>query len=86
MPTLPSDAEIRARAEQLKLIEPGADLPHETRRTVAKLLLEEAQKPKPPAGLFEPVLLSRTTQPAAGGMLRVDVLFIPNPPTPDQEG
>jgi len=80
---LPSDTEVRARAEQLRLIEPGADLPHDVRRTVAKLLLDEAQAPALPRAAFEPVLLSRVTQPASGGMIRVDVLFIPNPP---QEG
>lgn len=86
MAHLPTDAEVRARAEQLALIEPGADLPHDVRRTVAKLLLDEQQAPKPPAAAFEPVLLSRVTQPAHGGMIRVDVLYIPTPPTPNQEG
>lgn len=84
--SLPTDEAIRARAEELKLIEPGADLPSDVRRTVAKVLLDEAQTPKPPAAAFEPVLLSRVTQPAHGGMIRVDVLFIPNPATPTQEG
>jgi hypothetical protein len=82
---LPTDDQIRARAEELKLIEPGAALPHDLRRRVAKTLLEEAQQPPTPPAAYEPVLLSRVTQPAAGGMLRVDVLFIPNPPPP-QEG
>lgn len=79
MAALPTDEEIRARAEQLKLIEPGADLPHDVRRTVAKVLLDERNAPKPPPAAFEPVLLSRVTQPASGGMIRVDVLYIPNP-------
>lgn len=83
MTSLPTDDEVRARAEELRLIEPGADLPHEVRRSVAKQLLDEAQKPDPPRAAFEPVLLSRVTQPALGGMMRVDVLFVPNPP---QEG
>ena len=82
--SLPSDDQIRTRAEELKLIEPGADLPADVRRTVAKVLLDEAQAPPPPRALLEPVLLSRVTQPASGGMIRVDVLFIPT--TPNQEG
>lgn len=82
--SIPTDDEIRARAEELKLIEPGADLPSDVRRTVAKVLLDEAQAPPPPRALLEPVLLSRVTQPASGGMIRVDVLFIPT--TPNQEG
>lgn len=82
--SIPTDDEIRARAEELKLIEPGADLPSDVRRTVAKVLLAEAQAPPPPRALLEPVLLSRVTQPASGGMIRVDVLFIPT--TPNQEG
>ncbi len=87
MPHLPSDEEIRARAEELKLIEPGADLPRDVRKRVAKVLLDEQKAPKPPAAP-EPILLSRTTQPALGGLLRVDVVFVPNPasPTPTQEG
>lgn len=84
MPHLPTDDEVRARAEELKLIEPGADLPHDIRRTVAKQLLADARKPKPPA-VPEPLLLSRTTHAAAGGFLRVDVLFIATP-QPPQEG
>jgi len=81
--SLPTDAAIRARAEELALLEPGAVLTSAVRRSVAKLLLEEAQAPETPKAAFEPILLSRTTQPTSGGMLRVDVLFIPNPP---QEG
>ena len=83
MPTLPTDEAIRDRAEQLGLLEPGAALPPAVRRSVARTLLEESQAPPPPKVSLEPVLLSRTTQPASGGFLRVDVLFIPNPP---QEG
>jgi hypothetical protein len=83
--SIPTDDEVRARAEELRLIEPGAALPHYVRRRVAKELLAAAQAPKPPAAAFEPVLLSRITQPAAGGMIRVDVLFIPTTPHP-QEG
>lgn len=83
MASLPTDDEIRARAEQLQLLEPGAALSPQIRRAVAKALLEEAQAPAPPPAAFEPVLLSRITQPASGGMIRVDVLFIP---TPAQEG
>lgn len=85
MASLPTEAEIRAHAELHQLIEPGADLPPDVRRRVAKHLLAESQKPPAPKPALEPVLLSRTTQPAHGGMLRVDVLFIPTP-TPDQEG
>jgi hypothetical protein len=81
--SIPTDDQIRARAEELKLLEPGADLSPQIRRTVAKVLLDEAQAPPPPRAAFEPVLLSRVTQPSSGGMIRVDVLFIPNPP---QEG
>lgn len=84
MTSLPSDAEVRARAEELKLIEPGADLPPAIRKHVAKALLEESQRPPVPPAAYEPVLLSRVTQPASGGMVRVDVLFIPTPPP--QEG
>ena len=83
MTSLPSDPEIRARAEELSLLEPGADLPHPVRKQVAKLLLDEraalAEAP-PLEAAASPVLLSRLTQAAIGGTLQVDVLFIPNPP------
>ncbi len=80
MASLPTDEQIRARAEELQLIAPGAELPHDVKRTVAKSLLAEQQAPPAPLEVpLEPVLLSRITQPASGGMLRVDVLFIPNP-------
>lgn len=83
MAALPTDEEIRARAEQLSLLEPGAALSPVVRRSVAKVLMDERNRPKPPPAAFEPVLLSRVTQPTSGGMIRVDVLYIPNPP---QEG
>lgn len=85
---LPTDDEIRARAEELQLIEPGADLPPAMRAQLAKQLLEEASRPQlAPALQPDPVLLSRSTHPAPGGVLRVDVLFIPDPqPNPQQEG
>ena len=79
MASLPTDEEIRARAEQLALLEPGAALSPDVRRTVAKVLLDERNAPVLPPAAFEPVLLSRLTQPASGGMIRIDVLFIPTP-------
>lgn len=80
---LPSDSDIRARAEKDGLLEPGAELSHNVRRSVAKTLLAEQQKATTPPPVVTAELLSRTTQPALGGVIRVDVLFIPNPP---QEG
>lgn len=84
MPSLPTDEEIRARAEELSLLEPGAVLSPAVRRTVAKVLQDERNAPALPPAALEPVLLSRVTQPAIGGVLRVDVIFIPNPPTEGQ--
>lgn len=85
MTSLPSDAEIRAKAEALGLVQPGADLPHEVRRSVAKALLEATQTPPaPPAPAG--ILLSRSSVQAPGvdGILQVDVIFIPNKKeTPD---
>jgi hypothetical protein len=77
--SLPTDAEIRAKAEALGLIQPGADLPHEVRRAVAKGLLEETQQPEPPA-TPPGILLSRSSVQAPGvdGILQIDVIFIPN--------
>ncbi len=79
MTSLPTDAEIRAQAEALGLIQPGADLPHEVRRSVAKGLLEQAQKADAPAGP-RGILLSRSSVQAPGvdGILQIDVVFIPN--------
>lgn len=77
MTALPSDEAIRARAEQLDLLAPGADLSPAVRRQVARILMDEANKPAPPpAG---PILLSRVNHDTAGGVIRVDVLFIPTP-------
>lgn len=78
MVALPTDAEIRAHAEELGLLEPGADLPAGVRKRVAAQLFEARQAPPAPV----PDLLSRFTHPVAGGTIRVDVLFIPNPKEP----
>lgn len=80
MTALPTDAEIRVRAEELGLLQPGADLPSGVRKRVARELLEKSQKPP----LAVPDLLSRTTYPVDGGTIRVDVLFIPNPKEPSR--
>lgn len=80
MAAIPTDAEIRARAEEQGLLEPGADLPHGVRKHVAAELLAESQKPA--AAVPDVSLLSRTTYPVDGGVIRVDVLFIPNPKEP----
>lgn len=80
MTALPTDAEIRARAEKQGLLEPGADLPHRLRKHIAAELLAETQKPT--AALPDVSLLSRTTYPVDAGVIRVDVLFIPNPKEP----
>lgn len=77
MATLPTDSEIRARAEQDSLLAPGADLTPSVRRTIAKVLLAERNRPAPAPAAPEPILLSRTTHPALGGVLRVDVIFTP---------
>lgn len=78
MTALPTDTAIRARAEELGLLAPGADLPPAVRKRVARELMEQSQKTPLPV----PDLLSRTTYPVAGGTIRVDVLFIPNPKEP----
>lgn len=80
MTALPTEAAIRARAEDQGLLEPGADLPHGVRKRVAAELLAEGQKPA--AAVPDVSLLSRTTYPVADGVIRVDVLFIPNPKEP----
>lgn len=78
MTSLPSDDEIRARAEEQGLLAPGADLPHDLRRRVAAEILRDSQKPR----TQEPAiaLLSRFTYPVPGGTMRVDVTFIPADP------
>lgn len=73
--SLPTDEAIRARAEELQLLEPDAVLDPQTRARVAGILLEEARRP---GDLPEPRLLSRVEAPADGGTIRVDVTFIPN--------
>lgn len=78
MTALPTDAAIRTRAEELGLLEPGADLPSGVRKRVARELLQESQKPP----VAVPDLISRTNYPVAGGTIRVDVLFVPNPKEP----
>lgn len=82
MASLPTDAEVRARAEELSLIEPGADLTPDVRRRVAKQLLDERQAPKANQAGPEISLLSRASYPVDGGTIRVDVLFVPNPKEP----
>lgn len=79
MVSLPTDDEVRARAEELALLEPGADLAPDVRRRVAKQLLDERQAPKATPAGPELSLLSRATYPVDGGVIRVDVLFVPNP-------
>lgn len=80
MTALPTDAAIRARAEESGILEPGADLPHGVRKRIAAELLAESQKPT--AAVPDVSLLSRATHPVDGGVIRVDVLFIPNPKEP----
>lgn len=81
MSALPSEAEIRARAEELHILEPGAVLTYPIRRRATKSLVDERNAPKPAAGT-EVELVSRTSYPVDGGAIRVDVLFIPNPKEP----
>lgn len=79
MSSLPTDDEIRARAEATGRLLPGAELTHDLRRSVAAELHRDAQKPR----AQEPAiaLLSRFTYPVPGGTMRVDVTFIPADPT-----
>lgn len=80
---LPTDPEIRARAEEMHLLEPGADLPSDVRRKVAALLLAEQQAPaSPPPDTGR--LLSRFQYETGAGVIRVDVTLIPNP-DPEKE-
>jgi hypothetical protein len=73
---LPSDEEILARAAELKLIGPGGSLTSRNRALVVKGIVEKRNAPTAPAV----ELRSRTEQPVDGGVLRVDVVFIPNQP------
>lgn len=79
MPKLPSDTEIRARAEQLGLVSPGVDLDHATRRSVAKDLLDEqnraAAAPKAPAPVTP--LASVDVRLDGIGILHIDVTLTP---------
>lgn len=77
--SLPSDERIRARAEELSLLAPGAALDPQTRARVASILLEEDRQP----AVSETRLLSRVEAPADGGTIRVDVTFIPTPKKKD---
>lgn len=78
MASLPSDDQVRARAEELGLLDAGAALSHDVRKRTLKIMLEEAQKPAATAQT-EAVLLSRQQYPHPDGTLRVDVILIPNP-------
>jgi hypothetical protein len=83
--SLPSDEEVRARAEELGLLGPGVPvdiLDRDQRRALTKELLEERQKP-PTQNPLAGELLSRTTTDVAGGKIRVDVIFIPTQKEPD---
>lgn len=75
MASIPSDSDIRARAEELGLIGTGAALPPDVRRRVARELQDATKAPKP-----SPVtLLSRATHDVPGGVIRIDVTFHPTP-------
>jgi hypothetical protein len=73
-PSLPTDEAIAARAVELKLVDPGAVVPPRVRQQVAAILHKEnTPDPQAPA----PELRSRQEFPVDGGVLRVDVVFIP---------
>lgn len=77
MASLPTDSDIRARAESLGLIDTGAALPPDVRRRMARELQDEATASRAPEPAL--TLLSRATHDVPGGQLRIDVVFIPTP-------
>lgn len=83
MINLPTEAQVRARAESDKLIDAGAALPRDVVRQVSKLLLAESQAPAlPPAPTAQ--LVSRHTHEVPGGTFIWDLTFHPNP-NPEKE-
>jgi hypothetical protein len=77
---LPTDDEVRARAEERGLVPVGAPIDRRLRTRVAAELLDEQQKPKV-SPRPDTVLLSRFTYETDAGTIRVDVTL-----TPPKEG
>lgn len=66
-----------ARARALHLLADDEPLTPAVRRQVAKLIFDEQSTPEAPEALPDISLLSRATHPVDGGIIRIDVLFIP---------
>lgn len=82
MARLPSDAAVRARAEELGLAQPDQPLDHAVRKQVSKELLAAAQAaeaaPKPPPGTTGPLpIASIDVQLPDVGVLHLTVTLTP---------
>ena len=67
---LPSDADIKAKAAELGLLDGDGEVPQQQRGRIAKLLMEI---PGPTETESAPILLSRSITRVDGGFITVDV-------------